>query len=286
MTYKRRTFLKTTAVASAAIAAMPSLMASVVKPSTKIGVQLYTVRNEMSSDPKGTLEKIARIGYQKLEGAGYDAGKIYGFSGKEFGSIVSDLGMELTSGHMSSQVFAEGFDQALEFMVDAGQQYAVFPWLSPEQRVSLDQYKGYAATLSKCAEKAKSAGITVCYHNHDFEFQELDGELPMNILLSETDPEMVKIELDLYWITRAGLDPIQFFKDNSGRVPMWHVKDIANTPERGFAEVGTGTIDFKAIFAEKKTSGMKHFFVEQDQSANPLKSIELSYKNLTEKILG
>jgi len=96
----------------------------------------------------------------------------------------------------------------------------------------------------------------------------------------------VKIELDLYWITRAGLDPIQFFKDNSGRVPMWHVKDIANTPERGFAEVGTGTIDFQSIFAEKKTSGMKHFFVEQDQSANPLKSIELSYKNLTEKILG
>lgn len=284
MTYNRRKFIKTSAVASAAAMVLPSCF-SASGTAHSLGVQLYTVRNEMSKDPRGTLEKIAKIGYKKLETAGYGAGKLYGFSGKEFKQIVGDLGLEFTSGHISQEVFADAFDEALEFMTDAGQQYAVFPWLSPEQRVSLDQYKGYAETLNRCAEKAKPAGITICYHNHDFEFQELEGELPMNVILRESDPALVKIELDLYWITKAGLNPLQFFKENSGRVPLWHVKDMADTPEQGFAEVGEDTIDFKAIFDQKEVSGMEHYFVEQDQSDNPIKSLELSYKNLTEKIL-
>lgn len=271
-------------MASAAIALIPSCISG-GQSLPSIGVQLYTIRDAMSIDPTGSLKKIAAIGYKKVEAAGYADGKTYGFTGKEIKSLLSDLGMELTSGHISQQVFETSFEQALGFMTEAGQQYAVFPWLAPENRTTIDQFKGYAATLNRCGEQAKAAGITVCYHNHDFEFQELDGELPMSVLLNETDPELVKMELDLYWITRAGHDPIAFFEAHKGRIPLWHVKDIANTPDRGFAEVGTGTIDFKKIFASKDLSGMKDFFVEQDVSDDPFKSLQTSYTNLTETIL-
>lgn len=286
MNHNRRVFIKRSAVASAAIAIFPSCVTSSTGSDIpEIGVQLYTVRDAMAKDPRGTLEQVAKIGYKKIETAGYSDGKVYGFVGKEFKSFLDDLGLKLISGHISPQIFEESFDQALDFMVAAGQQYAVFPWLAPEQRETLDQYKGYAETLNKCAEKAKPANIKVCYHNHDFEFQQLEGELPMNILLRELDSELVDIELDLYWITKAGMDPITFFKENRKRVPLWHVKDMADTPEQGFAEVGTGTIDYSNIFAYADVSGMQHFFVEQDQSNDPMQSIQTSYQNLTQKIL-
>lgn len=284
MNQKRRTFIKTTVVASAGLAIFPSCTTSSGKDQ-KIGVQLYTVRNEMAADPKGTLEQVAKIGYKKIETAGYTGGKIYGYTAKEFKSIIDDLDLEFVSGHMSPQVFAEGFDQALDFMAEAGQQYAVFPWLAPEQRVSLDQYKGYAELLNKCTEKAAPTDIKVCYHNHDFEFQELEGRLPMDVLLDEFDPKLVDIELDLYWISKVGLNPVLFMMNNPQRIPLWHVKDMANTDEKGFAEVGEGSINFEEIFNNASVSGMKHFFVEQDQAEDPLKSIEISYKNLKEKIL-
>lgn len=285
MEINRRYFIKTSAMASAAVAILPSCLSS-GQASPSIGVQLYTVRNEMGTDPRGTLKKIADIGYKEVETAGYADGQTYGFGGKEFKSILSDLGLELTSGHMGQDVFENSFDQALEFMADAGQRYAVFPWLAPEKRTSIDQFKQYADTLNRCGEKAKKAGITVCYHNHDFEFQLLDGQLPVQVLLGETDADLVKMELDLYWIVKAGFDPIVFFEEHRGRVPLWHVKDMANTPEKGFAEVGTGTIDFTRIFEAKEVAGMKHFFVEQDMSDHPLQSLQTSYTNLTRQILA
>lgn len=284
MELNRRSFIKTSALASTALAIMPSCL-SASESSRKIGVQLYTVRQEMENDPMGTLKLIADIGYKSIEAAGYADGKTYGFSGKELKSILNDLGLEFTSGHIRQNVFENSFDQAIEFMTEAGQEYAVFPWLAPDQRTSIDQFKGYAETLNRCAEKAQKAGITVCYHNHDFEFQTLEGQLPIDVLMNETDADLVKMELDLYWITKAGFDPIAFFQEHQGRVPLWHVKDMANTPERGFAEVGTGTIDFKKIFEAKNASGMKCFFVEQDVSEHPMQSIQTSYTNLTEQIL-
>lgn len=264
---------------------MPSCMSSSGKKQD-IGLQLYTVRNEMAADPKRTLEKVAKIGYTNLETAGYSDGKLYGFTGTEFNNFLSDLGLKNISGHIPLQVFQEQFDQALEFMSNSAQKYAVLPWLSPEERSSIDQYKQYAELLNKSAEKAKSANIQICYHNHDFEFQQLDGQLPIDVLLKETDPDLVDFELDLYWITRAGYDPVEFFEQNKNRVPLWHVKDMADTAAKEFAPVGTGTIDFKKIFDNAKVSGMKYFFVEQDQSDNPMESIATSYKNLTQNILG
>lgn len=286
MNQNRRTFLKTSAIASAAVVMLPSCMSSTSRQMPDLGLQLYTVRNQMAEDARGTLERVAKIGYKNLETAGYADGKMYGFTGAEWKNILGELGLRNISAHMSLPVFQEEFDQALEFMQASDQQYVVLPWLSPEQRTSLDQYRSYAELLNKSAEKAQSANIQVCYHNHDFEFQELEGQLPINVLLENVDPKLVDLELDLYWVRKAGFDPVEFFKENENRIPLWHVKDMADTPEQGFAPVGTGTIDFKKIFDHAEVSGMDYFFVEQDQSDDPMQSIETSYKNLTQKILG
>lgn len=287
MNPNRREFLKKSVAASATLAFLPSLQSCFTASESgipDIGIQLYTLRNQMHADALGTLKKVAAIGYRKIETASYDKGKIYGFSAKEFKTILDDLGLDLVSGHVGYNAFAEEFDQVLETVVTAGQEYLVFPWLSPEMR-TLDSYKAIAELLNKCGEKAKSVGVSVCYHNHDFEFQKTEGEIPMNVLTSELDPAYANIELDLYWINKAGLDAVRFFRDHTGRVPLWHVKDMANTPEQGFAEVGEGKIDFDAIFANANVSGMKHFFVEQDQSEDPLQSIKISFKNLSQNIL-
>lgn len=285
MIINRRAFIEKTAAISATTLLFPSCMSDDTN-SPEVGLQLYTVRDAMSNDPVRTLKKIASIGYSQIETANFENGKSYGFAGTEFKRVLDDMGLKLISGHFSPKVFENSFEEALAFMVAAEQQYAVFPWLSNEQRMTISQYKAHAETLNKCGELAKSAGVTVCYHNHAFEFETLEGLLPINVLLKETDPNLVKFELDLYWVKKAGFDPIRFFKENEGLVPLWHVKDMDDTPDQFFTEVGEGVIDFKSIFAAKEVSGMKHFFVEQDQSIDPLQSIEKSYKNLTSKILS
>ncbi|MEO9477656.1 MAG: sugar phosphate isomerase/epimerase [Cyclobacteriaceae bacterium] len=282
----RREFIKQASLAASATVLLPSCVASSDKNMLpKIGVQLYTVRNEMDADALGTLKKVADIGYKKIEAASYIDGKGYGYAASELKTILGDLDLQMISGHAGLDIFRNQFDQYLDFMAEVGQEYAVLPWLPTEDRSAIDQFKEYAALLNTSGEKAQKMGLKVCYHNHDFEFIPIDGQLPMDILLTETDPNLVQFELDLYWISKVNLKPADFFMQNEGRVPLWHVKDMANTPEQGFAEVGTGTIDFPSIFAKKDVSGMKHFFVEQDKSDNPLKSIETSYRNLTEKIL-
>lgn len=282
----RREFIKQASIAASAAVLFPSCMTNGEKKVIpQIGLQLYTVRNQMDADAIGTLKKVAALGYKKVETANFIDGKCYGYSAPEIKGIMSDLDIQMVSGHVGLDIFRNQFDQYLDFIAEAGQQYAVLPWLPTEDRSSADQFKQYAALLNISAEKANKLGLNVCYHNHDFEFIELDGEKPMDILLRDTDSNLVQFELDLYWITKVGLDPVDFFEQNKGRVSLWHVKDMADTENREFAEVGTGTIDFKRIMAKSELSGMKHFFVEQDQSIDPMKSIEVSYNNLTNKIL-
>lgn len=289
----RRDFLRTSAIAATAVVVMPSCVTKGTKEAAKvvatatqpeIGIGLYTVREQMAKDPKGTLEQIAKIGFKKIEPFGFDGKQVFGMSASEMNQVCKDLGLKFVSGHIDYNLFNENWETALEYMNTVGQEYAVWPWLPPERR-NVDSYKQIAEILNKAGEKSKPAGVQVCYHNHDFEFDNLDGQVPMDILANETDADLVKFELDLYWVSKAGEDQVEQFNKFKGRVPLWHVKDMADTPERGFAEVGEGVIDYRSIFAAKEVSGMKHFFVEQDQSEDPLKSIEISYKNLTEKIL-
>jgi len=260
----------------------------------KIGVQLYTVRDDMAKDPKGTLKKIAAMGIGEVENFGYN-GKFFGMEAAEYKKVLDENGLSAPSGHYLYGNFGNkqnpgtilfGWDKAVEDAKTIGQTYMVVAFLMPEERTSIADYKKIAADLNKAGAICKKAGIQLCYHNHDFEFQPLDGQVPFDVLTNETDANLVKLELDLFWVSKAGKDPVSLFQQYKGRVALWHVKDMDNTPNKNFTEVGSGVIDYATIFKNAKTSGMKHFFVEQDVCpGSPLESIRKSIKHVQANLL-
>ncbi|WP_026260715.1 sugar phosphate isomerase/epimerase family protein [Spirosoma luteum] len=255
----------------------------------KVGLQLYTLRELMGKDPVGTLKNVADIGYKEVESFGYGDGKFFGKTPKEYAALLNDLGLSGPSGHYTTGktmpnakgTLTNGWQQAVDDAAAIGQKYMVCAYLFPEERTKLDDYKQFVDLFNKSAEVCKAAGIQFCYHNHDFEFKAIDGQMPYDVLLSGTDKDMVQLELDLYWATFAGQDPVELFKKHPGRFPLWHVKDMEKTAEKAFAPVGTGSIDFQRIFDARETSGMTHYFVEQDVcKLPPLESIAISYENV------
>lgn len=259
---------------------------SLPKKVKDIGIQVYTLRDLMAKDLVGTLQKVADIGYKNIELFGYGEGKYFGKSIAEMRKITDDLGLKVVSAHYLSGQGSNAWgtpvnqwEKAVEDAAKMGQKYMTVAFLLPDERKSLSDYKKVADLLNKAGEVTAKYGITMAYHNHDFEFIPLEGQVPMDVLLKNTQADLVKFELDIYWIKKAGLDPIQFFKQNKGRVPLWHVKDMEK--ESGdFAPVGDGVIDWMAIFKEEKTAGLTHFFVEQDNHkyGTPLENIEKSLK--------
>ena len=260
----------------------------------KIGVQLYTVRDDMAKDPKGTLKKIAALGFGEVENFGYN-GKFFGMEASEYKQVLDACGLVAPSGHYLYGNFGNkqntgtvlfGWEKAVADAKTIGQSYMAIAYLMPEERTSIADYKKIAADLNKAGAICKKAGIQLCYHNHDFEFQELEGQIPFDILANETDPALVKFELDLFWVSKAGKDPIALFNQYKGRVALWHVKDMDNTPSKNFTEVGSGVIDYARIFKHAKTAGMKHFFVEQDVCPGaPLDSIRKSIAHVQSNLL-
>ncbi len=278
---KRRNFIQTTAVAAVGALSFPAAFAA-LKKIGKMGVQLYTVRDDMAKDPVGTLRQVARIGYQDVELAGYQNRKFYGMEPLAFKRLLNDLGLTTNSGHISPDRLLNDWEATVADAATLGQKYIVFPWLPESERKTIDQYKRLAEALNRGGEVARKAGLQLAYHNHDFEFFELDGEIPYDLLLRDCDPKLLKMELDLYWIIKAGKDPLAYFNQHPGRFPLWHVKDMDDTPDRFFTEVGNGTIDWQPIFKAARKAGMKHFYVEQDVCKNhaPLESIAISHQYL------
>jgi sugar phosphate isomerase/epimerase len=285
----RRSFVKSAALFSAGMLASPALFA---KDKTDIGLQLYTLRDPMQKDPMGTLARVAQMGYTTLEGATYTgSGLFYGMAPAAFAKELKKTGLTMPSSHYRlgeeqdkgqpvQGTMLHGWDKAVDDAAQVGVKYMVCAYLSESERGGLDHYKYVADQLNKAGERCKKAGIQLCYHNHDFEFMAQDGKMPYDLLLA-TDKELVKMELDLYWATKAGQDPVALFKKHPGRFPLWHVKDMDKTPARNFTEVGNGSIDFKRIFAQSKLSGMKYFFVEQDQTpGSPFDSIQKSITHI------
>jgi sugar phosphate isomerase/epimerase len=267
----RRSFLKTSALLSAGILIAPNLFAYDKK---YIGLQLYTVRDAMGKDPAATLAKVAQIGYNSVE-AGYADGKFYGLDGAAFSALLKQnglimpschyrLGEEKTNGVAAAGTILNGWDKAVDDAAKVGLQYMVCAWLAPSERGSLDHYKQVAEDLNKGGEICKKAGIQLCYHNHDFEFIQENGKYPYEILLADTDKNLVKMEMDLYWMTKAKQDPIATFNQNPGRFPLLHLKDMDNTDKQMFTEVGNGIVDFKKILSHADKAGVKYVFVEQD----------------------
>jgi sugar phosphate isomerase/epimerase len=282
----RRSFLKNTSLVSAALMIAPS---GFKLSSPLVGLQLYTVRDAMAKDPLSTLAKIAGIGYNSVEGATYtNTENFYGMSAKEFKKVLKHnnlimpschyrLGEDQEKGKDMMGTLMHDWDKAVDDAAELGLKYMVCAWLSPLERGKLDHYKKVADQLNIAGERCKKSGIQLCYHNHDFEFIKEGDKYPYSILLN-TDKNLVKMEVDLYWVTKAGQDPIALFKEHPGRFPLWHVKDMDKTAAKDFTEVGNGVIDFKKIFKYKALAGMKYFFVEQDKTpGSPFDSITQSF---------
>jgi sugar phosphate isomerase/epimerase len=284
----RRTFIKQSAVLFAGISADPSLMLARKK---KVGLQLYTMRAALSKDPKGTIEKIAATGYTDVETFGYNAGKYFGYDPAAFRDLLKANNLVSTSGHygLNNYLYENAPDHEVKKLIDAvkvvGQQYLTIPSV-PRSAKTADDYKPVAQRMNKAAALCRDAGITLAYHNHDFEFIQLPGGNGYDVLLTYTDPSLVKFELDLYWAVKGGQDPISMFKKHPGRFPLWHVKDMDKTVNTKNTEVGLGSIDFKKIFKNAKLSGMKHFYVEMDTfQIDPFESITKSYQFINKRIL-
>ena len=282
----RRNFLASAALLSAGLLVAPGLLAAPKK--RYIGLQLYTVRAAMEKDPAGTLAQLAKIGYTSVEGATYTGSqKFYGMTPQAFAALLKQNGLIMPSSHYrlgeeqmngapAQGTMLHGWDRAVDDAAAAGVKYMVCAYLSEPERGNLDHYKYVADQLNKAGERCQKAGLQLCYHNHDFEFAAQDGKLPYDLLLA-TDKKLVKMELDLYWVTKAGHDPLTLLKQHPGRFPLWHVKDMDRTPQRAFTEVGNGSIDFKRIFAHASEAGLQYFFVEQDATpGSPFDSVTQS----------
>lgn len=287
-----------------------STLFSLRKSYPPIGLQLYTLGNLMTTDTKGTLEKLAAIGYKEVESAGSQKGNFYGYKPKEFAAMVKDAGMHWRSAHVGGASFKRGdimkmaknaedsarIEKYLEKMKDApkpqnltdnyqqladdaaegGLSYLVCSSIPVN---TLDEIKTAVEVFTKSGEACKKNGVQFAYHNHVTEFDEVEGTRPFDYILNHTDKDLVKMELDLGWATKAKQDPVELFKLHPGRFPLWHVKDLDKTTMEP-TEVGSGYIDFKRIFDNAKESGMKYFFVEQDGAPHPLEDVSKSYNYL------
>lgn len=279
----RRNFLATSALATAGVAASTKLAAEALPTYIKdFGFQAYTVRDVIYKDMPGTLKKLRKAGYDYMEGFDFGNGKLLQKPIAEAKKIIEKSKLELRSLHVMTGNLKNDWQRSIDDAAELGAKYLVCAYLMPNERENIDQYKALCELFSKCGEEAQKSGIQFCYHNHEFEFMELDGEIPMNVILNNTDSYSVKIELDIYWSRFAEIDPIKFFNDNRGRIPLWHVKDLSLDNDRIMTEVGNGIIDWKQIFRHEKDSGMQSFFVEQDRgfAVDSMTSLETSIKYL------
>ena len=313
----RRKFIQSGTLAFSSLILARSALAGIFsgKIVQPFGLQLYTLGDLMTTDPKGTLQKLAAIGYTEVESAGSQKGNYYGYTPKEFAAVVKDAGMNWRSAHVGGAPFtmdqimkmaktaedsariqkmAEGFknrpkmlnlkenyQQLADDAAEGGLSYLVCAAIPVS---SLDEIKTAVDVFSKAGEACKKAGVQFAYHNDTSEFDEVEGHRPFDYILSNTDKDLVKMELDLAWATKAKQDPVALFKMHPGRFPLWHVKDLDKNSQNP-TEVGAGTIDFKRIFDNAKESGMKYFFVEQDGAPQPLQNVTNSF-NYLNKLLS
>lgn len=286
----RRDFLRQTSLATTALLVADHEW---FKKKPTIGVQLYTLRGEIQKGLDTVLSRVAGIGFNSVEVFGYGNGKFFGKTPEEFSAMLKKNNLRTPSGHYGVMNFLNkgDEDELKKTVADAakmGHEYFVIPYLTENMHTSLDDYKKLAAKLNRAAEEAKGAGMKFAYHNHNFEFKDWgEGKTGFDIFAKETDPSLVGFEMDIYWVTRAGLDPIQLIKDHPGRIRMWHVKDMSSrvdpsfttNGEQYFTEVGKGIINYREIFKHKKESGMDFFYVEQDQvKMDVYESITASYQ--------
>ncbi|WP_221391122.1 sugar phosphate isomerase/epimerase [Dyadobacter sp. NIV53] len=311
MNTDRRSFIKKAGLLAAGSLAIPYLskaenLSGFFPAERPAGIQLFTVFEKMNNDPKATLEKIASIGYKEIESAFSTRGGYYGYTPKEFKKLVEGLGMKWRAHHALGAPFkmpaggkmplgADGKPITIPPMMNLRDNYQQLVNDAAEGELSylvcastpvgtMEEIKNSIEVFQKTGEASKKAGIGFAYHNHATEFDAVEGgKTPYELVLSQTDKDLVKMELDLAWATKAGKDPVALFKEQPGRFPLWHVKDIKSDLQT-ITEVGTGVVDFKRIFEAADIAGLKYFFVEYDLAPS-FDSVDLCYKNIR-KVIG
>jgi sugar phosphate isomerase/epimerase len=263
--------------ARAGVSAAGAATSSATSPNM-IGLQLYTVRDQLQADFDGTLAKIALIGYKNMEFAGY-----YDRTPEQVRATLDRLQLVSTSSHIGAPLMRQDAAGQIKAAKTIGQDYITLP--SYNFGKDLAGWRKGVAEFNQWGAMCRDAGLTLAYHNHNFEFAPLEGTTGYEILQNEVDPKLVDFELDLYWANFASQDPLALFAKHPGRFAMWHVKDMVVTDDKkGMSPVGKGTIDFKSYFAHTKQSGLKHFFVEHDSAAQypggSLASVQASYQYL------
>ncbi|MBB5644010.1 sugar phosphate isomerase/epimerase family protein [Pedobacter cryoconitis] len=258
-----------------AILFFTGISASNAQKRKDVGLQLYSLRELLPKDVKGTLQKVSLAGYTQVELYGFSIkDQFWGLTPVELKKILEENHLKPISGHFNMTPYFKTGEQAeLKAAIDAakilGLKYVTIPWLNPDVRTSAGDYRTMAKRLNYAGQLCKNAGLKLAYHNHDFEFIKYGNETGMDILLKNTDKKLVNFEMDIYWVIRSGLQPYALFKANPGRFVMWHIKDMDKSDPTLNAEVGSGTINYKDIFKQAKLSGMKYFFVEHETNYKP-----------------
>ncbi|WP_200975804.1 sugar phosphate isomerase/epimerase [Echinicola sp. 20G] len=248
---------------------------SVKESISKFGVQLYSVKEDMAADAKETIKKIASYGYNQIEG--FDGGKgiFWGMKNTEFKSFTEDLGLDFVASH------ANVFDNTEKLAAEAGEigmKYLICPWIGPQE--SMEEWKKIADRFNEVGQICKDNGVRFAYHNHGYTFEELEGQMPQDFLLENTDPELVDYELDIYWAVTAGVDPEAYFEKYKNRFRLCHVKDREKGAPEGKADasivIGEGSIDYSKVLRTAKDNGMDYFIVEQEkfEGVTPLEAAE------------
>jgi sugar phosphate isomerase/epimerase len=282
MAYNRRTFLQTSGLLAAGSLLMRNAVAAHAGISIKnFGLQLWTVKEDMAKDPKGTLKQIASYGYTEIEGFEGSKGIFWGMTPAEFERYTKELGIKMISSHCDT---GKGFEGKTVEATSIGMKYLICPYKGPQK--SIDDFKRIAGEFNKLGAICRKNGITFGYHNHDYTFKPVDGQIPMDVLLDNTDPDNVVFEMDIYWVVTAGADPKQYFDKYGKRFRLVHVKDRKKDAPAGEGDasciLGKGQINWPDMLHHAKIKGVRYFILEQERFDNstPLLSTEADAKYL------
>ena len=249
-----------------------------------LAVQLYTLRDQIAQDFAGTVKQVAQIGYAGVEMAGYGNLK----TAAEAKRALDDVGLKIVGTHVGIEALEKDINRVFDEQHALNSPTVIIPWMPEQRRADAAGWKRAAQSLSPIGAQCRERGLELCYHHHSFEFQRFNGKSGMDILLENAEPGLVKIELDVYWLKHGGEDPVRFIQRVGGRAPLVHLKDMAAGPERRFAPVGAGTLDFKSILAAMRESGARWGIVEQDQCYDtpPIEAVRTSFENLRKHALA
>ena len=265
----RRTFMLGAAAFVAACSRPGDETVAAGKPNAPpLGVQLYSVRDLMAQDVAATLDLVASVGFEEVEFAGY-----FDHSPAAMRAMLDAAGLAAPAAHIGKDLFDADLERLIADAAVVGHEYVIVPWLKETER-SLDDYRRHAEDFNRYGEACAAAGIRFAYHNHEWEFDETDGEIPYDLLLRETDPGLVEFEMDLAWAVAGQADPVAYFNAWPGRFPALHLKDLRAGEE---ADIGTGGVDFDAILAHAGTAGLRHGFVERDDATDPAAALRVNH---------